>query len=382
MVTNPLRVLNSLGQSVWYDYIRRSELTSGHLKKLIDEDGVSGVTSNPSIFEKAIAAGNEYDESIRRLVEQGKETADIFEALEVEDIRTAADIFRPLYDSTEGRDGFVSIEVAPTLARDTQGSVTEARRLWRSVNRPNILVKIPGTAEGLPAIEELLGEGININITLLFAIERYEEVAWAYVAALEKRARDSKPLECIASVASFFVSRIDAMVDKELQAKAAATTDSTEKKRLEWLQGKTAIANARLAYVKFREIFASSRFRALASRGARLQRMLWASTGTKNPQYSDTLYIDTLVGPDTINTMPVPSLAAYRDHGKPAARIEEDLEQARSVMQQLKEQGIDLASATAKLEDQGVESFTNDYRRLLSALAGKGRQYSVGLPVT
>src|SRR5208283_4927440 len=250
MSSNPLRVLNSLGQSVWFDYIRRDELTSGHLKELIDVDGVSGVTSNPSIFEKAIAGSNDYDEAIRKLVEEGKDTPVIFESLEVEDIRAAADLFRPIYVATEGRDGFVSIEVAPTLARDTRGTIAEAHRLWREVDRPNILVKVPGTAEGLPAIEQLLGEGININITLLFAIERYEEVALAYLAGLEKLAREGKPLDRIASVASFFVSRIDTLADQLLAAKLATVTSTEEKQRLEWLQGKTAIANAKLAYVK------------------------------------------------------------------------------------------------------------------------------------
>ena len=375
MSSNPLRDLNSLGQSVWFDYIRRLELTSGHLKQLVDVDGVSGVTSNPSIFEKAIAGSNDYDDAIRKLVEAGKETPLIFEALEVEDIRTAADIFRPVYDSTDGRDGYVSIEVAPTLARDTQGTIADAHRLWREVDRPNILVKVPGTAEGLPAIEQLLGEGININITLLFAIERYEQVAMAYLAALEKLAREGKPLSRIASVASFFVSRIDVMADQQLQAKLPAAKSAEEKQRLEWLQGKTAIANAKLAYVRFKEIFSSARYQALAQKGARVQRMLWASTGTKNPQYSDTLYIDSLIGPHTINTMPVASLAAYRDHGKPAARIEEGLDETRAVMQQLAQEGIDLAAITRKLEDQGVESFTKDYEKLLAALAEKGRQY-------
>ncbi len=375
MSSNPLRDLNSLGQSVWFDYIRRLELTSGHLKQLVDVDGVSGVTSNPSIFEKAIAGSNDYDDAIRKLVEAGKETPLIFEALEVEDIRTAADIFRPVYDSTDGRDGYVSIEVAPTLARDTQGTIADAHRLWREVDRPNILVKVPGTAEGLPAIEQLLGEGININITLLFAIERYEQVAMAYLAALEKLAREGKPLSRIASVASFFVSRIDVMADQQLQAKLPAAKSAEEKQRLEWLQGKTAIANAKLAYVRFKEIFSSARYQALAQKGARVQRMLWASTGTKNPQYSDTLYIDSLIGPHTINTMPVASLAAYRDHGKPAARIEEGLDETRAVMQQLAQEGIELAAITRKLEDQGVESFTKDYEKLLAALAEKGRQY-------
>ena len=377
MSNNPLRVLNSLGQSVWFDYIRRLELTSGHLKELVDDDGISGVTSNPSIFEKAIAGSNDYDDAIRKLVEEGKETPAIFESLEVEDIRTAADIFRPVYDASEGQDGYVSIEVAPTLARDTHGSIAEAHRLWSEVNRPNILVKIPGTKEGLPAIEQLLAEGININITLLFGIERYEEVAWAYIAALEKRAREGKPLNRIASVASFFVSRIDVMVDKQLEDKLPAAKSPEEKQRLEWLEGKTAIANAKLAYVKFKEISASPRFQALAQKGARVQRMLWASTGTKNPKYSDTLYIDTLIGPDTINTMPVASLEAYRDHGKPAARIEQDLDEARTVMQRLAEVGIDLAAVTRKLEDQGVDSFTKDYQKLLGALAQKRLQYAL-----
>ncbi|MFZ0961092.1 MAG: bifunctional transaldolase/phosoglucose isomerase [Terriglobia bacterium] len=381
MSSNPLRVLNSLGQSVWFDYIRRDELTSGHLKQLIDVDGVSGVTSNPSIFEKAIAGSNDYDEEIGKLVAAGEETPAIFESLEVEDIRAAADLFRPIYNSTEGRDGFVSIEVAPTLARDTQGTIAEAHRLWHEVERPNILVKVPGTVEGLPAIERLLGEGVNINITLLFAIERYAEVAWAYIAALEKRAREGKPLDRIASVASFFVSRIDTLADQQLEAKLSAAKSAEEKQRLESLGGKTAVANAKLAYVKFKEIFASARFQALKQKGARVQRMLWASTGTKNPRYSDTLYVDTLIGPDTINTMPAATLAAYRDHGKPAARIEEGLDDARAVMQQLAQGGIDLAAVTRKLEDQGVESFAKDYEKLLAALAEKRGKYPAAKPV-
>ena len=378
---NPLRVLNSLGQSVWFDYIRRLELTSGHLKHLIDADGISGVTSNPTIFEKAIAGSNDYDEEIRKLVEAGHETPVIFESLEVEDIRAAADLFRPVYDSTDGRDGFVSIEVAPTLARDTKGTIVEAHRLWREVDRPNILVKVPGTAEGLPAIEQLLGEGININITLLFAIERYQEVALAYIAALEKRAREGKPLEHIASVASFFVSRIDTMADQQIEGKLVAAKSPEERQRLEGLRGRTAVANAKLAYVKFKEISSSARFQALAQKGARVQRMLWASTGTKNPQYSDTLYVDTLIGPDTVNTMPAATLAAYRDHGKPAPRIEEGLDDARAVMRQLAEAGIDLAAITYNLENLGVESFAKDYEKLLAALAEKRRQYSPAPPV-
>ncbi len=376
MSNNPLKSLGALGQSVWLDYIRRNELTSGHLKELIDNDGVSGVTSNPTIFEKAIAGSTDYDAEIRKLVEAGEVTAEIFETLETQDIRAAADLFRPLYDRTEGRDGFVSIEVAPTLARNTKGTIEEAHRLWKEVDRPNILVKVPGTAEGLPAIEQLLAEGININITLLFANERYEEVAWAYVSALEKRVREGKPVDRIASVASFFVSRIDTLADAQLDAKVAAAKSANEKQSLEALRGKTAIANAKFAYVKFKEICAGPRFQALTKKGARVQRMLWASTGTKNPQYSDTLYVDTLIGPDTINTMPVATMNAYRDHGKPRTTIEEGLDDARKTLQQLAAAGIDLAAITRKLEDQGVDSFAKDYEKLLAALAEKRKQYS------
>ena len=381
MSTNPLRELNSLGQSVWFDHIRRWELTSGHLQQLIDEDGVSGVTSNPSIFEKAIAGSNDYDEAIRELVEEGKESAAIFESLAVEDIRAAADLFRTTYQATEGRDGFVSIEVSPTLARDTQGTIAEARRLYHAVNRPNVLVKVPGTAEGLPAIEQLLGEGININITLLFAIERYEQVVSAYVAALEKLAREGKPLDRIASVASFFVSRIDTLADQQLEARMSEAKSTKEKKRLADLLGKTANANAKLAYVKFKEIFSRPRFQALAQKGARVQRMLWASTSTKNPKYNDTLYVDHLIGPDTINTMPAATLAAYRDHGKPRTTIEEGLDEASSVMKQLAEAGIDLAAITRKLEDQGVEAFAKDYEKLLASIAEKRRHFVAAAPV-
>jgi transaldolase len=375
MSSNPLRDLHSLGQSVWFDYIRRRDILSGHIKELIDNDGVTGITSNPSIFEKAIAGSDDYDTAIRKLVAAGVATPLIFESLEVEDIQNAADLFRPTYDSTEARDGYVSIEVAPTLARDTQGTIAEARRLWSKVNRPNILVKVPGTAEGLPAIQKLLGEGININVTLLFAIPRYEEVALAYLAGLEDLDRSGKPINRISSVASFFVSRIDVMVDAQLETRKATAKDATEIERLDWLEGKTAIANAKLAYVKFKEIFAGPRYKALEKKGARVQRMLWASTGTKNPKYSDTLYIDTLIGPDTINTMPVASLEAYRDHGKPASRIEQGVDESRKVMQLLQEEGIDVAADTAKLEQQGVESFTNDYNKLLAALDEKRRKY-------
>jgi len=371
MSQNPLRELNKLGQSVWLDYIRRRELLSGEMKRLIDEDGVSGVTSNPTIFEKAIAGSNDYDSAIATLVEQGLSGAPLFERLEVEDIQTAADLFRATYDSTSGQDGFVSIEVAPDLAHDTDATISQARRLWQSVNRPNIMVKIPGTQEGLPAIEQCLTEGININITLLFAQERYEEVANAYVVALEQRVREGKPIDRIGSVASFFVSRIDTLVDRLLDAKLAEATADAQREKIAALEGKVAIANAKAAYEKFKAIFSSARFKALAAKGARVQRVLWASTSTKNPKYRDVLYAEELIGADTVDTMPPATVTAFRDHGRVRPSLEEDVAGSQRVLQQLAEVGISLQDATQQLEDEGVASFTRDFEKLLQALAEK-----------
>ena len=374
MAENPLRQLNRAGQSVWFDYIRRWEMVSGHLKHLIDEDGLSGVTSNPSIFEKAIAGSKDYDGVIRKLASEGREAAQIFETLAVEDIQMAADLFLPTYNATDARDGYVSIEVSPTLAHDTAGTIGEARRLYGAVNRPNVLVKVPGTVEGLPAIQQLLGEGININITLLFAIARYEQVAEAYIAALEKLAREGKPLKRVASVASFFVSRIDTLVDQQLDARLREAKTDAERERISALFGKAAIANAKLAYQRFKEIFAGPRFQGLAQKGARVQRMLWASTSTKNPKYRDILYAEELIGPDTVDTMPASTLDAFRDHGKVRATIEEGLAESRQVMAQLAEVGIDFAAVTRKLEEQGVEAFAKDYQKLLNSIAEKRAQ--------
>jgi transaldolase/glucose-6-phosphate isomerase len=374
MAENPLRQLKQAGQSVWFDYIRRWEMVSGHLKHLIDEDGLSGVTSNPSIFEKAIAGSKDYDEVIQRLAHEGREAVGIFETLAVEDIQTAADLFLPTYRATDARDGYVSIEVSPTLAHDTTGTIEEARRLFREVNRPNVLVKVPGTAEGLPAIQQLLGEGININITLLFAIERYEQVANAYIAALEKLGGEGKLLKTVASVASFFVSRIDTLVDQQLDARLRAAKTDAERKRIAALFGKAAIANAKLAYERFKEIFAAPRFQRLAQKGARVQRMLWASTSTKNPKYRDILYAVELIGPDTIDTMPASTLDAFRDHGEVRATVEEGLAECRQTMARLAEVGIDFAAVTRQLEEQGVESFANDYQKLLNSIAEKRAQ--------
>ena len=371
MAQNPLRELNKLGQSVWQDYIRRDELLSGQFQKLIDEDGVSGITSNPSIFEKAITAGSDYDEGIRKYVAQGLEGPQLFEKLAVEDIQKACDLLRPTYDSTKGQDGYVSIEVSPKLARETQPSLDEARRLWGSVNRPNLLVKIPGTKEGLPAIQQALTEGININITLLFAVERYVEVAQAYIAALEARAKEAKPVDRVASVASFFVSRIDTLVDKLLDEKAASAKSPGEKTRIESLTGKIAVASAKAAYQEYKRLFKSPRFKALQKNGARVQRVLWASTSTKNPKYNDVLYVETLIGPDTVNTMPPATLVAFRDHGKARVTIEDGVEDARKDFAQLAEVGVDLAAATRLLEDEGIVAFDKAYDQLLKGLKEK-----------
>jgi transaldolase/glucose-6-phosphate isomerase len=380
MAENPLRQLKQAGQSVWFDYIRRWEMVSGHLKHLIDEDGLSGVTSNPSIFEKAIVGSSDYDGVIQKLAYEGREAAQIFETLAVEDIQMAADLFLPTYQAADARDGYVSIEVSPTLAHDTTKTIQEARRLFGEVNRPNVLVKVPGTVEGLPAIQQLLGEGININITLLFAIKRYEQVANAYIAALEKLAGEGKPLKRVASVASFFVSRIDTLVDQQLDARLREAKTDAERERISALFGKAAIANAKLAYQRFKEIFAGSRFQTLAQKGARVQRMLWASTSTKNPKYRDVLYAEELIGPDTVDTMPASTLDAFRHHGKVRATIEEGLAESRQVMAQLAEVGIDMAAVTRQLEGQGVEAFAKDYQKLLNSIAEKRAQVLASSP--
>ena len=372
MNENPLKQLQKYGQSLWLDYIRRDEILSGGLKKRIDEDGLLGVTSNPSIFEKAIAGSGDYDESIRRYVKEGLDAAQIFEKLAIEDIQNATDVFREVYERTGGRDGYVSLEVSPLLAHDTQGSIEEARRLFRAVNRPNVMIKIPGTKEGLPAIEQTLYEGININITLLFGIERYEEVANIYLRAIDRRLAEGKPVDKLASVASVFVSRIDTLVDKQLEAKLAAARTEEERKTIEGLIGKVAVANTKMIYQKFKEVFAPSRFESLAKKGARIQRPLWGSTSTKNPKYSDILYVQELIGRDTVNTVPTQTMDAYRDHGKPSDNtIEEGLEEARRIIAALPGVGIDLRAVTQQLEDEGVEAFARDYKKLLTSIEEK-----------
>jgi transaldolase/glucose-6-phosphate isomerase len=366
---NPLLRLEQFGQSVWLDYIRRQMITSGELWRLIEEDGLKGITSNPAIFEKAMAGSKDYDQAIRALAMRNKSVAEIYQALTVEDVRRAADVFFPLYEKLDGRDGFVSLEVNPHLARDTAGTIAEARRLWKAAARPNIFIKVPATPEGLPAITRLISEGINVNVTLLFSLPRYEKVAEAYLAGLEERLSRGESLKRVASVASFFLSRIDVLVDPLLEKILAA--GGPQAKTAANLRGELAIACAKTAYTIYRRIFNSKRFQALAAKGARPQRVLWASTGTKNPAYSDVKYVEPLIGPDTINTMPMETLHAYRDHGNPGPRLEEGLDKAAAILQRLPELGIDLTQVTRQLEDEGIEKFNQPYDSSLRTLEGK-----------
>ena len=360
------------GQSVWLDYITRDLVRQGGLKREIEEFGLRGMTSNPTIFQKAISEGDAYDEQIAELMRQGGSATAVFEAVAIKDIQDACDLFRPLYDSTNGGDGFVSIEVSPTLALDTAGTVEEARRLWASVARPNVMIKVPGTLAGAPAIKTLLTEGLNINITLLFSLASHEAVMEAYLDALEARAAGGQPVDRIASVASFFVSRVDTAVDKLIDAKVAELgAGSAEGARVRGLRGKVAIANAKLAYARFRELFGGGRFAALAAKGASPQRPLWASTGTKDKAYPDTLYVDSLIGPDTVNTLPPATLDAFRDHGTVARTIDQGVDEARATMAALKETGIDIDAVTRQLEEEGVASFAKSFDDLLSGVEAK-----------
>ncbi|MBI2460570.1 MAG: transaldolase [Candidatus Rokubacteria bacterium] len=367
---NPLEGARRLGQGVWLDYLRRGLIASGELAELI-EAGLSGVTSNPTIFEKAIAGSRDYDEQLRALIAEGREVEAIFEGLAVEDIRAAADLLAPVYDKTEGRDGFVSLEVSPRLAHDTEGTIEAARRLWRAVGRPNVMIKVPATPPGIPAIERLIADGVNVNVTLIFSIERYEAVAEAYLAGLERRLREGQPIDRVASVASFFLSRVDSLVDKRLQAKLREAGSEDEAHRLEALLGKAAIANAKLAYARFRAIFAGPRWATLASRGARVQRPLWASPGTKNPAYSDLHYLEPLIGPDTVTTLPPATLEAFRDHGRVRATLEEGLPEAEATVRELAAAGVDLDQVTRRLEEEGVKAFADSFDALFACIQAK-----------
>jgi transaldolase len=369
MKSNPLKQLAALGQSVWLDYIGRDLITGGGLRRLIEEDGLRGMTSNPAIFEKAIVDSRDYDEDIRAMALAGKDAKAMYEALSQRDVQGAADEFRPLYDRMDGQDGFVSLEVNPHLARDTQGTVQEARRLWAALDRPNVFIKVPATSEGLPAIRQLVSEGININITLLFGLPRYRQVAEAYLGGIEARVAQGLAVKQVASVASFFVSRMDTLVDPLLEKLAAAGDKQAGLVRK--VRGQVAVASAKIAYQIYKEIFGGDRFKKLAAQGARVQRVLWASTGTKNPDYSDVKYIEALIGADTINTIPVKTLDAYRDHGKPQARLEMDIQEAHQVLAQLPELGIGIDDVTRQLEEDGVEKFNQPFDQLMAALAQK-----------
>jgi transaldolase len=366
---NSLQELAALGQAVWLDYIRRNLITSGELKRLIDEDGLRGMTSNPAIFEKAIVGGAEYAADLDRLrANPGMDAMSIYEAIAIKDIQGAADVLRVVYDQTRGRDGYVSMEVSPYLAMETESTIREARRLWKAVGRPNLMIKIPGTGPGIPAIRQATSEGINVNITLLFAQERYEQVAEAFIAGLEDFAASGGDLHRMASVASFFVSRIDTLVDSMVEQKMKQATSEAEKALLQSIEGQVAIANARLTYQKYKEIAAGPRWKALGAKGARTQRLLWASTSTKNPKYRDVLYVEELAGPDTVNTIPTTTLEAFRDHGQPRLSLEENVERAARVMESLPKVGISMREATDKLVEDGVRLFSDAFDKLLAAV--------------
>jgi transaldolase/glucose-6-phosphate isomerase len=366
-MSNPLSELGKTGQSVWYDQMERKLVSTGKLKKMIEEDDLRGLTSNPTIFEKAIAGSDDYQDQLHMLASQSKSGIEIYDELVLEDIGNAADLFRPVYDRYQGGDGFVSIEVSPLLARDTKGTIEEAKRLFALLGRPNVMIKIPATPEGIPAIEETIANGINVNVTLIFSNEVYHKVMEAYIRGLERRAEKGEPIGDISSVASFFVSRIDAQADKQIEAKLKETGD----KELESLLGKVAISNAKLAYAAFKEVFSSARFQKLRDKGARVQRPLWASTGTKNPKYSDVLYVESLIGPDTVDTVPPATYDAFRDHGTVHPTLEADLDEARRVMNTFKAKGFSLDKITSDLTEDGVKSFEGSFESLMSTIEAR-----------
>ena len=370
-MTNPLLELKKHGQSVWYDNLNRELIASGALQRMVDDDGVSGGTSNPSIFEKAVNTGNAYDEHLRKLVDEGPELPDIYDELTVTDVQQSADLFRAIYDHTAGADGFASLEVSPLIANDTQASIDAAHRLFRELDRPNAMIKIPGTPEGLPAIEQCLADGLNINITLLFGVENYEQVAWAYISALEKRRAAGQPVDRIASVASFFVSRVDSLTDEKLQQKIESASSDSERAELKSLLGKAGVANAKIAYAKYQEVFSSPRWKALEDAGARVQRCLWASTSTKNPDYRDVMYIEELIGPDTINTMPQSTLDAFREHGVVAPTLERGVDDAFATIRRLEEVGISFRSVTDELQVDGVRLFSESFAKANDSIRNK-----------
>jgi transaldolase/glucose-6-phosphate isomerase len=367
--TNPLRALLGYRQSMWLDYIRRDLITSGSLKTMIEEDGLRGMTSNPAIFEKAIAESSLYDDILKSLASRNDlDTKARYEQIAIRDIQGAADLLRPVYESSKFRDGYVSLEVSPLLALKTQETIDEARRLWKAVNRENVMIKIPGTAEGLPAIRQAIGEGINVNVTLLFAQEVYEKVAEAHIAGLEDLAKRGGDLKKIGGVASFFISRIDSLVDSMINDKLKTATDAQQQALLKSLLGKVAIANGKLTYLRYQRIFSGPRWQALVAQGAQTQRVLWASTSTKNPAYRDVMYVEELIGPDTVNTMPPATIDAFRDHGRLRNSLTEDVAGAQNVMDNLARTGISIKEVTTKLTDDGVKLFADAFHKLLAAV--------------
>lgn len=357
MKHNNIKSIQDLGQSIWLDFFDRKIMDSGKLKKLIKDDGVRGVTANPSIFEKAISSSSDYDEDIAAFSKQKDSNDDIFISLAVKDIKRATGFFKPVYQTTNGNDGFVSLEVSPHLAYDTEGTIKQARELWEAVDRKNLMIKIPGTAEGLPTIRKCISEGININITLLFGLPRYKQVTDAYISGLEDRLKANQPVDQIASVASFFLSRIDVLIDPLL-----------EEKGLGKMKGEVAIASAKKAYEIYKEVFSSERFKKLEAKGAKRQRVLWASTSSKDPSFSDVKYVEALIGAETINTITIETLEAFNDHGKAESHLEDDLDKATHLLAQLKEKGIDINAITQQLEDEGIEKFNKAYDKLLEAI--------------
>jgi len=357
MKQSRIKNIRDFGQSIWLDFFDRNIMNTGNLKKLIDDDGISGVTSNPSIFESAISSSSDYDDDIANLSNDDFNKEKVFFAIAIKDIQRAADIFKPTYERTKGNDGFVSLEVSPLLAHNTIGTIQQARELWKAINRKNVMIKIPATAEGLPAIRKCISEGININITLLFGLPRYREVTEAYISGLEDRIEANQPIDKITSVASFFLSRIDVLTDPLL-----------EKRGLLNLKGEVAIASAKKAYEMYKDIFGSYRFKKLELKAAKRQHVLWASTSSKDPAYSDVKYVEALIGNETINTLPLKTIRAFNDHGNAASRLDSNIESATSVLAQLNDKGIDINIITQKLEDEGIEKFNKAYAKLLKAI--------------
>ncbi|HVN64902.1 MAG TPA: transaldolase, partial [Candidatus Binataceae bacterium] len=364
---NPLRQLEDFGQSVWLDYIRRHLLKSAEFRRLLDEDGLKGMTSNPTIFEKAIAGSTDYDEQLKELAPSKKSIDEIYEALSMADIVMAADAMRPLYDKSGGQYGYISYEVPPNLANDTDGTIAAARRYWETLKRANVMIKVPSTPAGLPAVEQLISEGINVNVTLMFSLKHYESVADAFIRGLEKRLKDGKPLDRVWSVASVFVSRVETLADRRIDELLKREPNEA----VAALAGKSAVANSKLIYQRYREIFSTSRFNSLRDRGARPQWPLWASTGTKNHAYSDVKYVDELIGPETVNTMPPNTMDAFREHGRPAATLEDDIAGARAIVSRLKAAGIDLIELGEELQKEGVVLFSKSFDDLRDVIRGR-----------